>query len=62
MADPTTEVTVFRNSPDRLVKEGDSVEIKCQGNGNPQPVKSFTHNNVRILFFFQCWKTYQNIL
>ncbi|KAB5550284.1 hypothetical protein PHYPO_G00052070 [Pangasianodon hypophthalmus] len=45
---PTSEITVFRDFPDRLVKEGDSVEIRCQGDGNPQPVKSFIHNK-RVL-------------
>ncbi|XP_043115828.1 melanoma cell adhesion molecule b isoform X2 [Puntigrus tetrazona] len=40
---PTTEVTVYVNPPDRLIKEGDTVEIRCEGNGNPQPVFSFTH-------------------
>lgn len=51
ITDPTSEVTVFQDSPDRLVKEGDNVEIRCEGDGNPQPVKSFKYNNVRSLFF-----------
>ncbi|XP_050985544.1 melanoma cell adhesion molecule b isoform X2 [Labeo rohita] len=41
---PTTEVTLYRNPPDRLIKEGDTVEIRCEGNGNPQPLFTFTHN------------------
>ncbi|XP_046719589.1 melanoma cell adhesion molecule b isoform X4 [Silurus meridionalis] len=45
---PTSEVTMFLDSPELLVKEGDSIEIICQGDGNPQPVKSFTHNNEAI--------------
>lgn len=39
---PTTEVTVSINSTDRLIKEGDTVEIHCVGNGNPQPIFTFT--------------------
>ncbi|XP_060799839.1 melanoma cell adhesion molecule b isoform X2 [Neoarius graeffei] len=46
---PTSEVTVFQDSPDRLVKEGDNVEIRCEGDGNPQPVKSFKYNNEVLL-------------
>ncbi|TSQ58049.1 Cell surface glycoprotein MUC18 [Bagarius yarrelli] len=42
---PTSEVIVFQDSPQQLVKEGDSVELRCQGDGNPQPVKTFMHNN-----------------
>ncbi|KAK7156411.1 hypothetical protein R3I94_006465 [Phoxinus phoxinus] len=35
---PTTEVTLSINPPDRLIKEGDTVEIYCEGNGKPQPI------------------------
>ncbi|XP_017346220.1 melanoma cell adhesion molecule b isoform X3 [Ictalurus punctatus] len=45
---PSSVVTVFLESPDRLVKEGDDVEIRCQGDGNPQPIKTFMHNNEQI--------------
>ncbi|KAI5620819.1 cell surface glycoprotein MUC18 isoform X1 [Silurus asotus] len=45
---PTSEVTMFLDPPELLVKEGDNIEIICQGDGNPQPVKSFTHNNEAI--------------
>ncbi|XP_016344301.1 cell surface glycoprotein MUC18-like isoform X5 [Sinocyclocheilus anshuiensis] len=41
---PTTEVTMSVNPPDRLIKEGDTVEILCEGNGKPQPFFDFTHN------------------
>ncbi|XP_059389118.1 cell surface glycoprotein MUC18-like [Carassius carassius] len=41
---PTTEVTLSVNPHDRLIKEGDTVEIRCVGNGKPQPIFSFTHN------------------
>lgn len=40
---PMTEVTVSVSPPDRLIKEGDTVEIRCVGNGNPQPLFTFTH-------------------
>ncbi|ROL53337.1 Cell surface glycoprotein MUC18 [Anabarilius grahami] len=40
---PTTELTLSINSPERLIKEGDTVEIHCEGNGNPQPLLTFTH-------------------
>ncbi|XP_016335340.1 cell surface glycoprotein MUC18 isoform X2 [Sinocyclocheilus anshuiensis] len=45
---PTTEVTVYVNPPDRLIKEGDTVEIRCEGNGNPQPVLTFTHKGEEL--------------
>ncbi|XP_051980675.1 cell surface glycoprotein MUC18-like isoform X1 [Xyrauchen texanus] len=32
---PTTSVELWRESPEGLVKEGDTVEIRCQGDGNP---------------------------
>lgn len=62
ITDPTSKVTVFRDSPEHLVKEGDSVEIRCEGDGNPQPVKTFTHNNVRSLLFKKCCNSNQSIL
>ncbi|XP_077448209.1 cell surface glycoprotein MUC18 isoform X1 [Stigmatopora argus] len=34
---PTTMVEVWRESPTGLVKEGDTVELRCQGDGNPPP-------------------------
>ncbi|XP_058600465.1 melanoma cell adhesion molecule b isoform X1 [Onychostoma macrolepis] len=45
---PTTEVTVHVYPPDRLIKEGDTVEIRCEGNGNPQPVFTFTHKEIEL--------------
>uniref|UniRef100_A0A8C1TZ16 Melanoma cell adhesion molecule b n=1 Tax=Cyprinus carpio TaxID=7962 RepID=A0A8C1TZ16_CYPCA len=41
---PTTEVTLSVNPHDRLIKEGDTVKIRCVGNGKPPPIFSFTHN------------------
>ncbi|RXN33054.1 cell surface glyco MUC18-like protein [Labeo rohita] len=32
---PTTSVKIWKESPEGLVKEGDTVEIRCQGDGNP---------------------------
>uniref|UniRef100_A0A672QI26 Cell surface glycoprotein MUC18-like n=1 Tax=Sinocyclocheilus grahami TaxID=75366 RepID=A0A672QI26_SINGR len=46
---PTTEVTMSVNPPDRLIKEGDTVEIRCEGNGKPQPFFDFTHNGEMLL-------------
>ncbi|XP_061754995.1 cell surface glycoprotein MUC18 isoform X2 [Nerophis ophidion] len=34
---PTTMVELWRESPQRLVKEGDTVELRCHGDGNPPP-------------------------
>ncbi|XP_069001913.1 cell surface glycoprotein MUC18 [Embiotoca jacksoni] len=32
---PTTMVELWKESPQGLVKEGDAVELRCQGDGNP---------------------------
>uniref|UniRef100_A0A8C0YKW7 Melanoma cell adhesion molecule a n=1 Tax=Cyprinus carpio carpio TaxID=630221 RepID=A0A8C0YKW7_CYPCA len=32
---PTTSVEIWKESPEGSVKEGDTVEIRCQGDGNP---------------------------
>ncbi|KAM9468393.1 melanoma cell adhesion molecule b isoform 2-T2 [Clarias gariepinus] len=45
---PSSEVTMFKEFPHHLVKEGDTVELRCQGDGYPQPVFSFTHNSETI--------------
>ncbi|XP_058268837.1 melanoma cell adhesion molecule b isoform X3 [Hemibagrus wyckioides] len=45
---PTSEVKVFQDPPEQLVKEGDQVELRCEGDGNPQPVKTYMHDNVQI--------------
>ncbi|XP_076867199.1 cell surface glycoprotein MUC18 isoform X1 [Brachyhypopomus gauderio] len=34
---PTANVKMWRDPPEGLVKEGDTVEIGCQGDGNPPP-------------------------
>ncbi|XP_051520759.1 melanoma cell adhesion molecule b isoform X2 [Myxocyprinus asiaticus] len=40
---PTTEVTLSINPDNPFLKEGDTVEIRCKGNGNPHPLFSFRH-------------------
>uniref|UniRef100_A0A671QF12 Melanoma cell adhesion molecule a n=1 Tax=Sinocyclocheilus anshuiensis TaxID=1608454 RepID=A0A671QF12_9TELE len=32
---PTTSVEIWKESPEGLVKEGNTVELRCQGDGNP---------------------------
>ncbi|KAM4547357.1 cell surface glycoprotein MUC18 isoform 2-T2 [Fundulus diaphanus] len=34
---PTTMVELWKELPQGLVKEGDTVELRCQGDGNPPP-------------------------
>ncbi|XP_041864867.1 cell surface glycoprotein MUC18 isoform X2 [Melanotaenia boesemani] len=34
---PTTMVELWKESPQGLVREGDTVELRCQGDGNPPP-------------------------
>ncbi|KAK2894202.1 hypothetical protein Q8A73_016686 [Channa argus] len=34
---PSTKVEMWRESPQGLVKEGDTVELRCHGDGNPPP-------------------------
>ncbi|CAJ1063337.1 cell surface glycoprotein MUC18 [Xyrichtys novacula] len=34
---PTTMVELWKDLPQGLVKEGDTVELRCQGDGNPPP-------------------------
>ncbi|KAL6471054.1 hypothetical protein MHYP_G00197040 [Metynnis hypsauchen] len=46
---PTTEATMKQESPKGLIKEGDKVEIRCLGNGNPQPFITFTYNDEELL-------------
>ncbi|XP_047463812.1 cell surface glycoprotein MUC18 isoform X2 [Mugil cephalus] len=38
---PTTVVELRKESPPGLVKEGDTVELRCQGDGNPPPPFNF---------------------
>lgn len=51
IADPTTEVTMWANPPEKLLKEGDTLEIGCTGNGNPQPIFTFYKNKVTYISF-----------
>ncbi|KAM6911835.1 cell surface glycoprotein MUC18 [Lycodopsis pacificus] len=44
---PTTMVELWKESPQGLVKEGDTVELRCQGDGNPPP--SFIFNREQEL-------------
>ncbi|XP_041657820.1 cell surface glycoprotein MUC18 [Cheilinus undulatus] len=44
---PTTMVELWKDSPQGLVKEGDTVELRCQGDGNPPP--SFIFNREQEL-------------
>ncbi|KAG9351461.1 hypothetical protein JZ751_022711 [Albula glossodonta] len=39
---PTEVVEVWKASPEGPVKEGDTVEIRCRGDGNPPPPFTFT--------------------
>uniref|UniRef100_A0A8C9TII7 Melanoma cell adhesion molecule n=1 Tax=Scleropages formosus TaxID=113540 RepID=A0A8C9TII7_SCLFO len=41
---PTTVVEIWKESPEGLVKEGDTVVIRCRGDGNPPPIFSFNRN------------------
>ncbi|XP_055752462.1 cell surface glycoprotein MUC18-like isoform X3 [Salvelinus fontinalis] len=41
---PTTSLDVWVESPKGRVKEGDTVEVHCRANGNPQPPFTFMHN------------------
>ncbi|XP_046876636.1 cell surface glycoprotein MUC18-like isoform X1 [Hypomesus transpacificus] len=38
---PTTVVELWKESPQGLVKEGDTVELRCQGDGNPPSPLTF---------------------
>ncbi|XP_078480871.1 LOW QUALITY PROTEIN: cell surface glycoprotein MUC18-like [Lampetra planeri] len=39
---PPTMVELWKQSPQGLVREGDTVELRCQGDGNPPPTFIFT--------------------
>ncbi|XP_076002205.1 melanoma cell adhesion molecule b isoform X2 [Genypterus blacodes] len=40
---PSTAITMSVESPQGLIKEGDTVELQCLGNGNPQPAFTLKH-------------------
>uniref|UniRef100_A0A8B9L410 Melanoma cell adhesion molecule b n=1 Tax=Astyanax mexicanus TaxID=7994 RepID=A0A8B9L410_ASTMX len=42
--DSATELKMYQVSPERLVKEGDRVELRCQGDGNLSPAITFSRN------------------
>ncbi|KAM9440902.1 cell surface glycoprotein MUC18 isoform 2-T2 [Clarias gariepinus] len=41
---PTYNMEMWRELPEGLVKEGDTVEIRCQGDGNPPPTITFSRD------------------
>ncbi|RVE64785.1 hypothetical protein OJAV_G00129460 [Oryzias javanicus] len=46
---PSTELYVWVESPEGKIKEGDTVRLRCSGNGNsPSSVLTFKHNDVDI--------------
>ena len=47
-ADPTSMVELWKESPQGLVKEGDAVELRCLGDGNPPPPFVFSREQVRM--------------
>uniref|UniRef100_A0A3P9H3J0 Melanoma cell adhesion molecule b n=1 Tax=Oryzias latipes TaxID=8090 RepID=A0A3P9H3J0_ORYLA len=44
---PSTEIHVWVESPKGKIKEGDTVVLRCSGNGNSPSSFSFKHNDVR---------------
>ncbi|XP_073347700.1 melanoma cell adhesion molecule b isoform X4 [Pagrus major] len=46
---PSTAVSVWVESPKGKIKEGDSIELQCRGNGNtPSSIFSFKHQDVDL--------------
>ncbi|XP_071376643.1 melanoma cell adhesion molecule b isoform X3 [Centroberyx affinis] len=45
---PSTAISMWVESPKGEIKEGDTVEIQCRGNGNPQPPFTFKHEEKEI--------------
>ncbi|XP_056139264.1 melanoma cell adhesion molecule b isoform X2 [Lampris incognitus] len=45
---PTTALNVWVESPKGDIKEGDTVELQCRGNGNPEPTFTFQHKDTAI--------------
>ncbi|XP_056468170.1 melanoma cell adhesion molecule b isoform X3 [Gadus chalcogrammus] len=43
---PSDEVNLWVKSPKRDIKEGDTVEFECLGNGNPQPLVTFRNREM----------------
>lgn len=41
-------VELWKESPQGLVKEGDTVELRCQGDGSPPPPFIFNREQVRM--------------
>uniref|UniRef100_A0A667XSA7 Melanoma cell adhesion molecule b n=1 Tax=Myripristis murdjan TaxID=586833 RepID=A0A667XSA7_9TELE len=44
----STVVSMWVESPKGEIKEGDMVELQCQGDGNPKPVFTFRHNDIEL--------------
>nr|XP_019952616.1 PREDICTED: cell surface glycoprotein MUC18-like [Paralichthys olivaceus] len=47
---PTTMVELWKELPQGLVKEGDTVELRCQGDGNPPPFFNFSREQDNELY------------
>ncbi|KAM4627451.1 melanoma cell adhesion molecule b [Polymixia lowei] len=45
---PTTAISVWVESPKGDIKEGDTVELQCRGNGNPQPHFTFRYGETEV--------------
>ncbi|XP_018598436.2 cell surface glycoprotein MUC18-like isoform X1 [Scleropages formosus] len=45
---PTTKIEVWKEYPEGLVKEGDTVKIRCRGDGQPQPILTITHMDEEV--------------
>uniref|UniRef100_A0A3P8SLX8 Melanoma cell adhesion molecule a n=1 Tax=Amphiprion percula TaxID=161767 RepID=A0A3P8SLX8_AMPPE len=45
---PTTMAELWKESPQGLVKEGDTVELRCQGDGNPPPPFVFNREQLDV--------------
>lgn len=47
-SDPSTTARVWVESPKGPIKEGDSLEIQCMGDGTASSIPIITHNTVRV--------------
>ncbi|XP_067364780.1 melanoma cell adhesion molecule b isoform X3 [Channa argus] len=45
---PTTAVNMWVESPKGIIKEGDTIELRCQGNGNKPSVLTISHKNQSV--------------